>query len=877
MATNIGPKIGIDGEAEYRRQLNSIIQQAKELDSEMRLVTSGFTENTTAQERNAAESQVLTKQIENQKNKLSVLNDYYAAGEKELSRLNSELQKAVTEHGENSKEATKAANAYNKQETALSGLRIKINNAAASLNDMEKEMEQSTEAADDLGDELDDASKKTISFGDVLKSNILAQAIVSGIQKIAGAIKDIATSTIQAAADVKAETAQFEQTFAGLGNEAEAAFSRVANAAGIVETRLKPVGTQIYAFARTTGMDTTQALELMERALNVTADSAAYYDRSLEEVSESLQSFLKGNYENDAALGLSATETTRNAKANELYGKSFNDLAEAQKQLTLLAMVEDANKLSGALGQAARESDGWENVLGNLNETWRQFQANVGAPFLEALIPIIQQITAALSEWMESIDWDAFSESVAGFVQTIIDNGPTIISLISGIGAGFVAWNVASLIQGVINAINGVSTATEGAAIAQKILNAAMNANPIILIISLIAGLITAIVTLWNTNDGFREALTNAWNAIADVFSAVWGAIVGFFTETIPNAWNAVVSFFQGIPEWWNNLWAQVGQFFQNIWNSIISFFTETIPAWIQSVIQWFQTLPQRIGYAIGQIIGFFIQMGQNVWNWITVELPKIIMGVVNWFAQLPGNIWNWLVEVVSNIVQWGKDMLTQAIQAVTAFFNSVIQWFAELPGNIWNWLVSVVTSIGQWGVNLWNSAVSAVSNTVNGIINWFKELPGNLLQIGKDMIRGLWDGIVGMGQWLWDQITGFFGGIVDGICDFLGINSPSKVFAEIGEYSGEGFGIGLEKSMGAAMQDAKKQVETGLGTFETAAEIAGPKMSGGSAASTSPNLNYGGFTINVYAAQGMDENALAELVMKKIQSSVMRKEAVFG
>ena len=93
-------------------------------------------------------------------------------------------------------------------------------------------------------------------------------------------------------------------------------------------------------------MEASDALELSDRAMQAVADSAAFYDRSLEDVTDSLQSFLKGNFENDAALGLSCTETTRNTAANALYGKSFKDLAEEQKQLTLLQMVEDANKAS---------------------------------------------------------------------------------------------------------------------------------------------------------------------------------------------------------------------------------------------------------------------------------------------------------------------------------------------------------------------------------------------------------------------------------------------------------------------------------------------------------------------------------------------------
>ena len=143
-------------------------------------------------------------------------------------------------------------------------------------------------------------------------------------------------------------------------------------------------------------MDSAAALGMMQEALQVTADSAAYYDRSLEDTAESLKSFLKGNYANDAALGLSCTETTRNAAANRLYGKSFKDLSEAQKQLTLLQMVRDANRLSGAMGQAARESNGWENVLGNLKESWNQLLAAVGKPVLQGAVVVIQHITSAI-------------------------------------------------------------------------------------------------------------------------------------------------------------------------------------------------------------------------------------------------------------------------------------------------------------------------------------------------------------------------------------------------------------------------------------------------------------------------------------------------
>ena len=205
-------------------------------------------------------------------------------------------------------------------------------------------------------------------------------------------------AVIDSAADVKAAGAQFEQTFGEMQDAAKAAIDRVAKPADIISERLRGSATSIYAFAKTAKMETSTAMTFMEDALRAAADSAAYYDRSIEDTTKTLQSFLKGNYENDAALGLSATETTRNAKAMQLYGKSFKNLSEAPKQITLLEMVKEANALSGAMGQAAREADGWANVTGNLSEAWKQFLGVVGQPVLQLVVPVIQQITASLQQ-----------------------------------------------------------------------------------------------------------------------------------------------------------------------------------------------------------------------------------------------------------------------------------------------------------------------------------------------------------------------------------------------------------------------------------------------------------------------------------------------
>lgn len=569
-----------------------------------------------------------------------------------------------------------------------------------------------------LTDDFESVGKSASGFADVLRGNLLSNLIVDGVKTLGSCIKDMAANFIESAASVKAETSQFEQTFGALQTSAEDAIGRVADTSGILETRLNTLGSQIYAFARSSGGSTEESMSLMETALQAAADGAAYYDRSLEDTTATLQSFLKGNYENDAALGLSATETTRNAEAMELFGKNFSDLTEIQKQQTLLQMVLDAQELSGAMGQAAREADGWENVQGNLNEAWRQFMANVGAPLLENLVPIIQSITSGLMEWTSNIDWVAFSDSVNGFVSALVENGPTILSVIAGIGAGFVAWNVVTMIQGVVGAINAFKAANDGLKISQIALNAVMNANPIAIIVTLIAGLVAALITLWNTNEGFRDAVKDIWEAIKGFFTDAW--------EKIKAVWDVVKTYFQAI-------WATIKAAFEPVADFLGGVFSA---AWDAIKKVW-----ERVS-------GYF----QNVWNTI-----KGIFSAVK--AVLSGDFegaWEAIKGIVSG---WGK------------YFSG-----------IWDNIKSVFSD--AWKI--------------------FKDIGGNIVSGIKQGISNAWSSFK-------DWISGLFGGLVNGVKDLLGIHSPSKVFAKIGDYMMQGLANGVDDGSGLAIKSVKAAAKAAI------------------------------------------------------------------
>lgn len=259
-------------------------------------------------------------------------------------------------------------------------------------------------------------------------------------------------------------------------------------------------------------------------------------------------------------------------------------------------------------GQMSTLKDNFSNILGSILKPLSELLTNTILPAVNDFMGMLQ----------EKIDNGSFDD----FLQTL----KNILSVIVPLTASFITFKASLAISNLISNLKKGFDTLKTSALA---LNAVLSANPIALVVSLIAGLIAGIIYLWNTNEGFREAVTSIWETIKTTIGNVVDSIVIFFTETLPNAWNSFIAGLQNIAQ---NIWNTL----VNTWNNIVAFFTETIPNWIQNVITWLQELPYNIGLLIGQIIGHIIQFGQNVWNWITTELPQIIQGIIDWFAELP-------------------------------------------------------------------------------------------------------------------------------------------------------------------------------------------------------------------------------------------------
>ncbi|MCC8076233.1 MAG: hypothetical protein LIO95_09920, partial [Clostridiales bacterium] len=307
-----------------------------------------------------------------------------------------------------------------------------------------------------------------------IKTVVTSIAAITGITMGVQAVLNFASSCATLGGEAQAMNAQFSQVFGSLADEAAADLEAIADSAGMTVYALKSDYTSIASFAKAAGMSTADSLSLSNRAIEAAADVAAFYDRSLEDVTENLRSFLKGNYENDAALGVSCTETTRNTAANKLYGKSFAELSEEQKQLTLLQMVEDANELSGAMGQAAREADSWANQTQLLNEQWSEFKSIIGTGLVTVLKPVVSFMNTLLAGMIRlantvgtvlsnlfGIEWEDMtaSDSISDTTDSATDSTDDLTDSTS---------DAADATDDLADATDDLTDATEDAAAAQK-------------------------------------------------------------------------------------------------------------------------------------------------------------------------------------------------------------------------------------------------------------------------------------------------------------------------------------------------------------------------------------------------------------------------
>ncbi len=568
--------------------------------------------------------------------------------------------------------------------------------------------------------------------------------------------------------------------------------------------------------------DTAFALGLMANAGIKGSQSGTALRASLTNLAKPTKAMSKSM----DALGISLVDTNGEVKAGKvLYDElreKFAPLTDAQKASTA-ATLFGKEAMSGMLAviNASDEDynnlyDNLENSAGSAEEMAKIMQDNLkgsleelGGALETAGIAFYEKFSGPAKEAVDKVT-EVFSELATKLGNGELDNILSgIATALATIGTGLLVFNVVAMITNFIGVMNGTATAIGLVAKAQGIWNALMAMSPIGWIVIAVAAVTAGIIVLWNTNEGFRNAVIGAWNAILATGQAVWGWLVQFFTVDIPSAFQSVLDFFAGIPQWFLDLWTNIKQTFLDGWQAIANFFTETIPMWIEQMFNWFNELPYKIGYALGFALGTIIQWGIDTWNYLATNVPVWINAVGTFFSELPGKIWIWLLNTIDKIKAWGQQTHTNMVNGASNAINAVINWFSTLPSRLWAWLSSTLSRVAEFASSLGSKASEAGSGMVTNLTNAVRDLPSKFANIGTNIVKGVWNGITGMGGWLASKVSGFFNGIVQGAKDAMKIHSPSRVFRdEVGAMMAQGVGIGFEDETGNVQNSMSKELQ---------------------------------------------------------------------
>ena len=594
---------------------------------------------------------------------------------------------------------------------------------------------QNADANEAIDDTTDKASQSENKISSAFKKIGTAVATYFAVDKI----KDFGLSCIDAASDANAASSQFSQVFGDMESQASKSLQTIADNTGIAENRMKGSYTQIAAFAKTTGLDTSDALSLADRAMVAVADSAAFYDRSLEETTESLQSFLKGNYENDAALGLSCTEITRNEAANRLYGKSFQDLSEAQKQLTLLQMVEDANKLSGAMGQASRESDTWTNQTGNLKQAWTDFKAVVGSNFLDIAVQAVKKLADVVQ---------GLADKVPGVIQWFNEYKGVLAGVAAVIGIVTTAYGLFNTVQAIKSAMNAAEVTSLGALVAAKWADVAATAAmlaPYIAIVAAIAAVAAGVIYCYNHFETFR----NIVNGVAEWIQTNLVAAFEFLRPYIEAIISAVGDLVSAIGDRLMQAFTWIVTKITEVYNSS-SPIVQAIKTLFTTHFENIKTVITTVFNVIKTVVSTVLTVIRQIIQTITAAINGDWSGVWNGIKSIFSTIWNAIKSIVTTVINGVKSVISNTLNAIKSVVSSVLNSIKSVFSSAWNGIKSTVSSVINGVKSTISSGLNAAKSTVTNVLNSIKNAFSNILNGAKNVVSNVINKIKGFFNFSW-------------------------------------------------------------------------------------------------------------------------------
>lgn len=838
MADNFGLKIGLEGEKEFKKALADINQSFKVLGSEMKLVTSQFDKNDSSAEALAAKHKALGNQIEAQKQKIET--------------LRAALKNASESFGENDRRTQ--------------NWQIQLNNAEAALNDMERELKDTSEAADDMGEEVEDAGdsaekseNKFSKLGGVLKT---VGAAMGAVAVAAGA------AAVKLGKEVIAAYADYEQLVGGVDtlfkDSSQQLQNYAANAyktAGLSANEYMETVTGFSAsLIQSLGGDTEKAVKYADMAITDISDNANKMGTDMSSIQNAYQGFAKQNYTmlDNLKLGYGGTKQEMErllADAEKISGVKY-DISSYADVVEAIHVMQESMDIAGTTAKEAEATiSGSMNALksavsnlivgfGDANADMELLCSNMVDAFktvVENITPVIENIIAALPTVL-----DALLTAVGELLPTLLESVTELFSQVLSTILSLLPQLIPAAVQAFMTIVN---TLIENLPL---LIDAAVQ-----LVTTLVTGIGDALPTLI---PAAVQAIVTIVQGLVDSLPMILDAALQLITGLAQGLLDAIPILIAALPE---------------IINGIITFLLDSIPQIIETGIQLLTSL--------------------------VTALPEIITAIVEAIPKIIDGIINAVLNAIPQIIQAGIDLLISLIQALPQIITTIVQAIPQIISGIVNALIGNIDKIIMAGVQLFVALienlptiiveiVKAVPQIIAGIVKAFGSLMYKIVEIGGNIVKGLWSGIQQLASWLWDKVSGWISSIWDGICNFFGIHSPSKEMAWVGEMLVKGLAgsiddngdeavkaaEGMAEDINGVMGDLAHDMQTTLptdfdvsGSFRSAVN----GVTGKAASAFTIALNIA--TFNNYSSE--DIRQLTNEVMETANQFAQRKGVVFA
>lgn len=641
------------------------------------------------------------------------------------------------------------------------------------------------DAEDDIKDLTGTVEKSESKLVGAFKNIGAAVVAAFAVDKIISFGQEI----VNAAATVAAEESAFAQIMGDYADEATEKLGLVADETGKVDTALTPYMTSMTAKFKGLGFGIEEATDYAVDGLLLASDASAFWDMSLEESMSHLNSFINGSYEGGEAIGLFANDTQMAMYAVEQGLVStkaeWAALDEKTKQATRMQYAQNMMKLSGATGQASKESKQYANVQANLTEHWRQFKAELGEPLLQN---VVTPAMIALSGVVENL-----TETVKNCKQWVSENGDTIqkwtgflVGATTTVGTFLLIMNWGSIMKAAATALTWVQGGIYK-------LNRAIASNPIGAIASLIAGLIAWLIYLYNTNEDFRafvnEMLGEIWSKLQEVFGWIQENVLPILEEILAWIESNVLPVIQSVIAWiQENVIPAISEF--------LSWLTETLSGFWEWLTGLFEGGSGTLGAIWETIKGFFISAWEviqsvwafckpffdGIWNGIILPVAGLISEIIGAFKMAWDVIvlvWGYAKPFFAAIWEGIKAVFSVVGAILGGFFKSAWEVIKLVWGVavehfklIWAGIKAVFSVVGAvlggffkvaWEVikAVWNVAISFFTMVWAGIKAVFAVVKGVLsgnFSDAWDAIKNLWSRVVQFFSAVWNGIKGIFG-----------------------------------------------------------------------------------------------------------------------